>query len=520
MRFDAYLGGSPAESISLDGAYVFGQSSVPVRAELSFADGQITVVRRIPGTCGLTLLWQAGKSGRFLLSTTRLPDQDKPYNLNVELARGQMMRLAQKREDWGLFDYKDAGEINDEFLAARDKFIESLKADDPAEAASLADECLDEAVTLGEKIALFHAEIFLTRRRASNMSVARTGFGCTIDLLSTSEDYRQRVQETFDFISVPIPWKHVEPKEGQYNYDQVDAWVNWAARTRKPIHAGPLLSFDQGHVPEWLYIWEHDYDALRELIFEHIKRVVTRYKKQVWVWRIVTGIHAQNSFNLAFEQIMELTRMSCLLVKQLARNSQVLIDIDVPWGEYYAHNQRTIPPMLYADMAVQSDIKFDSFGLRVHMGAPVDGYYVRDLLQVSSLLDQFVKFNKNVHVTACQVPSDVTPDKWDHWGGKKSAAKAGQWHGPWSQRLQAEWLQAFYRIAISKPFVDTICWRDLADYQGHYMPHGGLCTSDLAEKLSYRELRNFKAYLSSSGSVVIDQQLRKYNSNNHNNSIQ
>jgi len=509
LQFEVYRNGAPAETVNLDGAYVFGQSAVPVRAELSFADGKITVAKRIPGACGLTLLWDAGKSGRFLLSTTRLPDRAKPYNLNVELTRAQIMRIAQKREDWGLFDYKDARKINEDFHAVRKGFINSVKASDPGQAAKMADAALSEAVTLGERIALFHAEIFLNRRRSSDLAVARTGFGCTADLLAKNEEYRQRIRETFDFVSIPVPWKHTEPKEGQYQYDDVDSWINWAARIRKPIHAGPLLSFDQAQSPNWLYIWEHDYDALRDLVYEHIERTVERYKKHVCLWRVVAGIHAQNSFSLSFEELMELTRMSCLLVKQLAPGSLVLIDLTMPWGEYYARDQRTIPPMLYADMAVQSGIKFDCFGVRMHMGVPVDGHYVRDLMQISSLLDEFVKFNKSVHVTACQVPSDVRPHPWDRWAGKKPISRAGQWHAPWSQRLQAEWLQAFYRIAISKPFVDTVCWRDLADYEGHYIPHGGLCDGDMGGKLSYRELRNFKAYLASSTPTVIDQQQPK-----------
>ena len=49
------------------------------------------------------------------------------------------------------------------------------------------------------------------------------------------------------------------------------------------------------------------------------------------------------------------------------------------------------------------------------MGVPVDGYYLRDLLQVSSLLDEFVGFGKTVHITACQVPSGTSPDAWDAW---------------------------------------------------------------------------------------------------------
>jgi len=494
LRFNVYRNGATASDVDLAGAYVFGQDMIPVRADLAASNGQISCTKRVPGACGLAVLWEVGSAGNYLLPTTRLPERGRPYNLNVELARGQLTRIAQKREDWGLFDFADAEGINKEYDGSRQKFVESLKTREPGAAASLADEALVGALTLGEKMALYHADILLNRRKAGGGAL-RTNFGCMVDLFSTSEEYAERLRSAFDLISIPVPWKHTEPKERQYQFGQVDAWVNWAARNKKAVHVGPLLSFEPAHLPEWLYIWEHDYESLRDVIYEHIQRIVKRYEKQVRVWNVVSGIHAYNSFNLNFEQLMELTRMSCLLVKKLAPQSQVMIDLAMPWGEYYARNQRTIPPLLYADMAVQSGIKFDAFGVQLLMGVPVDGLYVRDILQISSLLDEFVAMSKTVHVTACQVPSDVTPDAWDAWGGQAPIPKAGLWHAFWSQRLQAEWLQAFGRIAISRPFVESICWRDLADYEGHYIPHGGLCRNDLQEKLAYKELRNFKAYL-------------------------
>ena len=506
LRFNVYRDGKPAGDIDLAGMYLFGQDAIPVRADVTAEGGRISCVKHIPGACGLALLWEAGKSGRLLLPTGRLMDRAEPYNLNVELARAQVARLIQKREDWGLFDYPEAEALNREFNSVRKGFVESLKPADPAEASVLADKALDEAVTLGEKITLFHADIFLKRRKALGPAATRTSFGCRVDLFSTAEGYKERLRDAFDFITIPIPWKHTEPKERQYEYTQIDAWLNWAAGTRKPVHAGPLLSFEPAHVPEWLYIWEHDYETLRDLIYEHIERVVTRYQRHVSVWKVVSGIHAHNGFNLNFEQLMELTRMSCLLVKKLAPHSHVMIELVMPWGEYYARNQRTIPPLLYADMVVQSGVKFDAFGVRLMMGAPVDGYYVRDLLQVSSMLDEFVSMHKTVHVTACEVPSAVTADAWDAWAGKAPVKKAGHWHTPWSPRLQAEWLQAFCRIGISKPFVESICWRDLADYEGHYMPHGGLCQNDMTPKLAYKELRNFRAHLTSEAGASPPQQ--------------
>ena len=492
LRFDVFRNDGPLRDVDLDGAYVFGQDVIPVRADLAAADGQISCSKRTPGASGMALLWDAGEAGRFLLPTTRVPERKAPYNLNVELARARVGQITQKREDWGLFDFPNAKVLNRELSALRKMFVASLQAPTPVQSAALADQTLADSITLGEKMTLFHADVLLKRRKATG---TLADFGCLVDLFASSDEYTDRLREGFDFISVPVPWKQTEPKERHYQYSHVDAWVNWAARAKKRVHAGPLLSFEPKHLPEWLYIWEHDYEALRDLTYEHLQRIVQRYERHVGVWNVVSGIHANNSFNLNFDQLMELTRMSCLLVKKLAPASQVLIDLTMPWGEYYARNQRTIPPLLYADMAVQSGIKFDAFGLQIYMGVPVDGYYVRDLMQISSLLDEFVGFGKSVHVTACGVPSGVTPDAWDAWAGQEPVPKGGQWHQPWSPRLQAEWLQAFYRVALSKPFVESVCWRDLADYEGHYIPHGGLCRNNMEPKMSYRELRNFRASL-------------------------
>jgi len=497
LQFDVYgEGGAPIKDIDLSGAYLFGQDSIPLRADLAVAPGQITCLKQVPGAAGLALLWSAGQAGRFLLPTCRVPEREKPYNLNVELARAQTMRLAQKREDWGLFDYADATAINKEFDSVRAKFTEALKAaDDPKAAAAAADEALVAGLLLGEQIALYHAEVFVNRRRAASGAAMRTTFGCTAALEGAVETFQERLGETFDFVNVPTPWKVMEPKEKLYEYGAVDGWVTWASKNRKFVHAGPLLSFESSQIPEWMYLWENDYDTLRGMIYEHVQQTVKRYERTVQYWKVVSGLHAFNDFNLTFDQIIELTRMTCQAVKKIAPRSKVIIELVMPWSEYYARNPKTIPPLLYADMAVQSGIKFDGFGVQVCMGIPLDGYYVRDLMQISAMLDEFVGFAKPLHVTACQVPAGVAADPADAWFGRIEVSRAGQWHVPWSPRLQAEWLQAFYRVAISKPFVESICWRDLSDAPGHYLPHGGLCDAKLEPKLAYKELRNFKNWL-------------------------
>jgi len=501
LRFDTYIQGQRAQELDLAGAFVFGQDAIPVRADLILTDGRISCSYTLKSTstgsvaCGLSLLWETA-AGNFMLPTTRLWERDEPYILNVELARAQMMRIAQKIEEWGLFDYADAADLCTEFDRVNHLFVEALHAPGGEAASVLADRALAEGITLGEKMALFHAEIFIGRKRAAIGTAApRLGLGCGVDLFATAPAYQELQRNTFEFVAVPLPWKHIEPQERTVQFEPVDNWIAWAARSRRAVHAGPLLSFEPAYLPQWLFLWENDYETLRDLIYEHIQRIVKRYEKQVRVWNVVSGLNAFNGFNLSFEQLMELTRMSCFLVKKLSPRSQVVIDLAMPWGEYYSRNPRTIPPMMYADMAVQSGVRFDAFGFQMYMGVPVDGYFVRDLLQISSLMDELVALGKPLHVSACQVPSDMTADPRDAWRGQLSIAKAGQWHLPWNQRLQAEWLQAFYRVALSKPYVDSVTWRDLADSESHYLPNGGLCHNTLEAKLAFVELRNFRGSL-------------------------
>ncbi len=494
LQFEVYRDNQLTDQIDLSGAYLFGQDTIPIRADLAADRGVITCQTRVHGACGLALMWDAGTPGRLMMQTTRLPFRETPYNLNVELARARLKLIGGKIEEWGLFDFPEAARFNREFRTIRQMFVAALKASRPEHQAHLADQALSEAITLSERMALFHANIFLERKTAAG-AAARTRFGCRAALEYPGPEFQNRLKDAGDFFSIPVPWKLVEPEESRYEFNQIDTWLNYAARIRKPIHVGPIVDFDPANLPEWLYLWEHDYDSLREVIYEHLSHIVKRYARQVRTWSVVSGLHAFNNFNLTFEQIMELTRMCCMLVKKLAPRSQVMIETVMPWGEYYARNQRTIPPQLYADMAVQSSIPADMFGIQMFMGIPRDGYYVRDLMQISAMLDEYVSLHKPIRITACAVPSEITVDPEDLWDGEHPPEQGGYWRSLWSQRLQAEWLQAFYRIVISKPYVDAICWHDLCDGPGQTMPHGGLCGNDLEPKLAFKELRNFRMKL-------------------------
>ncbi|MGB9623360.1 MAG: endo-1,4-beta-xylanase [Phycisphaerae bacterium] len=488
LRFSVYDNGGVAQRVDLNGSYLVGSDGVPLRAEIEFRDGEIVCTKRAPGPAGLALLWPVKGCGRILLESARLPERDKPYNLHLELARGRLMRIDQKREEWGLFDFPGMEELNAQLKLSREYFVRALQADSPAEVARWADQALQSAIVVGERISLFHADIFLSRRRQTH-AFNRRPFGCVLDPSNTSEPYYHRIREAFDFVNLPMLWKHIEPKEQEINWTSLDAWVDWLTRHRVPITAGPLVSFQEGHVPDWLFIYEHDYDAIRGMVFEHVRRVVERYGRHVQRWVVVGGVHATNPLHFNFEQLMELTRVAATLVKQLAPRAASIVELISPWGEYYSRNQRTIPPMLYADMAVQSGIGFDAFGLQFQFGPGLDGMFVRDMFQISSMIDRVGNLGKPVHVTAAQVPGVLRLPG----GGGSMVADGGTWRQEWNEEVQAAWLKEFYQTALSKPFVETVTWRDLADEAPlAIMPNGGLIRADHTPKSAFKMLLSLR----------------------------
>ncbi len=490
LLFEAYRKGKPLEGIDLSGCYIYGHDSIPQSADIIADNNRICCNTSTSVACALVIPWYAGSTGAYILNTNRLPERNRPYNLNLELARGQMARIYRKREDWTLFDHPEAADINEVFTELRDELVEALITDttDPGAASIQADDILDRALMLGERLTLLHAEV-IRNRRLQNEGAILLGSRTNIEI--PPDKHRPQVLNMFEFINIPTPWKQMEPTERNYRYGDVDNWISWAQRHNKQIFAGPLLNLDKENLPDWIPLWKDDYETMRILLLTHVQRLLEKYGDVVDYWTVISGLSV-NNFDLEFDQITELTRTACQIVKKLSPRSQALIEIPMPWGEYYSRNQRSIPPLLYADIAYQNNMKFDGFAIPLRMGEASDGYYVRDIMQISEMLEEFLPHAKDVHLTLCQVPSAAKRHPDEAGGGKKPIIHAGMWHKPWSEKLQAEWLRVIARMALSKPFIKSICWGDLVDRKGMNIYHGGLLRTNMAPKESMKEFANLR----------------------------
>lgn len=490
-KFAIYKDGQQLQAFTPIAPVVMGPESVPIAGEVVFKNGLLIANRADEHAIAIGLLWDLGPLGSFHLETTRLQHRDEPYNLNVELARARLMKIIQKREDWNLFEFPRMEKIHAMFVEAQGLFVEALsRQDNPPEAARFADQALELAVDLSEQLAMFHGELLLNRRR-TNGPYVRHMFGCRVDPTIQNEKYRETVLNSFDYVILPIPWRMVQPTEQDFLTQQIDEWVEVLTRRRIPIIAGPLLSLGEQDVPDWMYIWENEFDTMRDLCLEYLHKIVYRYRKAVSVWNVIAGMGSNTLFPMSFEQSIEFTRLMVAQVKNVMPGARTLVTICHPFGEQRQRITSGAPPLLYAEMVAQSGISFEGFGIELEVGVPVPGMYTRDMFQYSSLLDRFSGFGKPVFLTAVGVPGRSSADPSDRSEGTLNPAEAGRWRRPWDAQLQAEWIDSLYRITFSKPFVESIAWANVADMH-QSLPGGGLLDDMLQPKPAFAKLQELR----------------------------
>ena len=473
ISFEIYRDGRRLEAFAPAHAVPVGPESTPVPGQVKFADGRLTVSPEDddPQPLGVALEWDMGPAGCYTLETTRLPQRDEPYVLNVELLRHRLMRLLQKQEDWVLFDLHRAGK---DWARTMDRLKNALaealaKLPTPADAAAVADDALDDAVELSEELARLHADLLLARRKTLG-SLPHNLIGCGMDPGVRNARYRDTLAERFDFAHLPLTWRSACRADEEPDWSAADEAVAAARDRRLPIIAGPLIDFSRGELPDWLAVYEDDPDQVLEQAADFVRRATTRYKDKVGAWEVVGGLNLPSRVPTDFERLIEATQTVVGTAKRIVgAGAKVLVQVREPFGHYLGAGRGGVPALLYAELVSQSGVQCDGFSLSMLAGAGAAGGEVRDLFQISAMFDKFASLGKPLYVTSLGCPGEDD-------GGN------GRFRRAWDVDVQAQWLARVWRVVLSKPYVECVAWPELGD-EAAALPDGGLLDDMLRPKM-------------------------------------
>ncbi|MFI4881666.1 MAG: endo-1,4-beta-xylanase [Phycisphaerales bacterium JB064] len=508
LKFFVHRDGGPADGWPLAHAGIVASDGATAPGEIRLEHGLLTVAPKNSGTVSLEVLFPLGDGGEgrpkreVLLTTTLLPQRERPYLLSLELARKQLMRFLNALEEWNLAMLPAEHPALVTFERAREDFSaalvswrnvqrENADADDPALVAAesksrraLADASEASELLVAEAVkrglaaradgswfadAVERAERSIGRPATKPVAVVKAPeahgvtlagvarVGCSVDPRSFEEPAQAALSKVADFITVPMPWAAIEPAEGKYQFGATDRWIEWAVRKGKlPVVAGPVLDFAPGRLPEWLFIWENDHDTLRELVYEHMRQVVTRYRRTVQWWTIASALGVEGALSLRFEQIADLLRVASMVTRKLQPNGRVQVEIVDPFALYASRGPRVVPPLLLGELITQSGMHVDAIGLRIDLTDERTAGVVRDGMAFSEMLDRYATLDRPVSITFAACPSAPAQDQNER----------GSWNGPWSADVQADWARQMLSIAAAKPYVHSVCWGLAQDTPG------------------------------------------------------
>ena len=272
---------------------------------------------------------------------------------------------------------------------------------------------------------------------------------------------------TFDAARVPLPWRNIESSEGERSWDLADRQIAWCKANGLSICAGPLLQLDSQGPPDWMYLFEGDFESIASAANEFTEAAVTRYRDQVDVWICGSRANTARILSLSEEEIVRISAQMIERTRSLSRQSEIIISLDQPWVEYAARRQMDVPPTHFADLLIRADLGISGLMLEINMGYHPGGTFPRDLVEFSRQLDIWSMLGMPLYISLC-VASGAETDPLAHRQAVTTLVGGGL------VASQEAWIADFVPLILAKPYVRGVFWNQLSDSQPHDFPNGGL----------------------------------------------
>ena len=467
---------------SADRAYLSGLDQVPWPCRSRLKDGELQIERTVNESGKFQIPFPVPGRGEMMLSTGTLMQRERPYQLEIELARGKLNQVRNQIAEWQAMGLLVSGQVEAALRKAIEQFSAAVTSQDtPAVAAQRARQAIVSAVEVGDLLADCYVEQALALRHRQ-MARLPTLLGLNLDHRLLPPTALAHLITTFNSVTVPLIWRHVEAIEGEFQWQIYDKQIEWFQSHNVHVSAGPLLRLDDRGLPDWLCLWEGDFDGLLSFAADYVTAVVSRYRGKVGMWHCAARVNVGDVMGLQEEQKMQLAVRTLEVARKLDPETPAIIRFDQPWGEYLRRADFDLSPLHFADALVRAGVQLGGIGLEINVGYFPSGTAMRDRLDFSRMLDLWSYLGLPLHISLT-VPSGDQPDPKAR---STSSPLAGAGH--WTPEVQAAWVKRFVPLLFAKSYVQSITWNQFCDSDPHDYPHGGLFDAGNAAKPAFTAL--------------------------------
>ncbi len=473
-------------------AYVTGPDRTPGRSSVEIRPGMMAIHREASESGRIHVPWAVSGYGEPVIGTATLAERPAPYDLSVELARGKLNDVLNQTSDWTQMGLVVPSAVTESIASARAGLARAAtNRDRPEESASASAKSLEGSLSAARGLVESYTKQLL-RRRLDHTRPLPTVMACGLEGVTKPSAWSAVLPNVFHAGRARMSWASIAPDEGKRRWDETDAQVQWAKKQGMTVTAGPLIEFRPGATPDWLWLWEGDYDEIQTQVVDQVRQVMTRYAGKVSAWHLVHRAAGYEFLGLSEEEQVRLTAQIIQTARRHLPDAQLIVDFDRPWAEWMTASTFQLGPLHLADSLARAELGLGGIGLEIAPGFSSYGSHVRDLLDFSKLLDLFALVNLPLHVSfAC--PSSSAADAMAADGVK---VEPGQWPKPPDPASQREWASQWVALAAAKPFVRSVTWLQGSDAAPHVFPNSGLGRVDGSAKPVLDWFAEFRARIS------------------------
>ncbi len=479
MRFRVF----PAERITAEmvqQAYLSGidRISWPVRAGVE--GGELVLQRSVSDAANLHVPWRVEGHGLLTLASPSLIERAEPYLLPLELARGTVVQVRNQLSEWQVIGLVVPEAVHARLATAVKRLSwAAVEQGDAAASAGHAEESLRAALDAANLLAAAYAEqAMVVRRRNEGKHFGLLGGDLGVTLLD--DPTSRQFLRSFNAAQLPICWRNTETTEGHMTWTVNDKQVEWCRKHGLKILAGPLLLLAGQSLPDWLLLFEDDFESVLECVSAFITAAVERYRGRVDYWICAGRVNAAEVLALSEHERLRLVVQTIELIHSLDPGTPTVVSFDQPWAEYMRQQHSDFPPLQFADALVRAGLDLGGLMMEINVGYQPGGTLPRHPLEFSRELDCWAKLGLPLWLS-------LSAPSGEH-GDPLAQRRATMPPGGWTPLAQQRWAARFVSLALAKPPVQGVIWNQLCDSKPHDFPHAGLFDADGQPKPALRML--------------------------------
>ncbi len=487
MRFRIF----PTERITsetVQQAYLAGFDRTPWSVRTHIEDGVLSLQRTTSDSGNLHISWPVEGVGQLTLASGCLMERSEPYWLPLELVRGTIAQVRNQLFDWQSIGLAVPASVPAHLATAVERCSRAaVEQEDITVSSGYADQALRAALEAADLLTAAYANQALALRRRND---AQQPLVLGADLGSSPLEFpvSRHFLMTFNAAEVPICWHDVEATEGSFSWTTIDQQIDWCRQHKLKVLAGPLLLMDPRAVPDWLYLFEDDFESVLDCAMAMVRAAVKRYRGEVDYWICAGRLSNADLLALSEQERLRLVAKAVETVCSLDPATPTLVSFDQPWAEYMRERHSDFPPLHFADALIRADIDLDGLMLEINLGHSPGGTLPRHPLEFNRQLDAWTRLGLPLWLSLSAPGGEGD----DPLARRKPTLPPGDW----TPAAQQAFVARFVPLALAKPALQGVIWNQLRDDQPHDFPHGGLFDAQRQIKPALRTLAAIrKTYL-------------------------